>query len=190
MTPCCARCGYDLRGHEGEVRRCPECGEVNVLSVLGAQRCAKRQRQLQFWAIVATASAVASLLSGLTLGIGGGCCIWPASLCGVAAALAVFRFRRLSMSCVGWRRTLARHLANGAGFMLCLAPLVGGGVLASMIAAGSIGVAPLVWFPLLIALLALLAIWAVDRTIKRAERLWIDLYDLACAAESRADAAR
>ena len=29
---CCRACGYDLRGHDGTVRRCPECGAANDIA--------------------------------------------------------------------------------------------------------------------------------------------------------------
>ena len=63
----CIYCGYDLTGHSGDERRCPECGNVTTIELLRAALLVQRRSirlleaatipSLLFWAVAFTGAA-------------------------------------------------------------------------------------------------------------------------------------
>ncbi len=60
----CIYCGYDLTGHSGDARRCPECGSITTTALLQAALLVQRRSlrsleaatipSLVFWAVIFT----------------------------------------------------------------------------------------------------------------------------------------
>jgi hypothetical protein len=60
MTEFCQSCGYDLRGHHGEVRRCPECATVNQMT--GRRSCRRVPVVWLYGSLVAAACGLIAMI--------------------------------------------------------------------------------------------------------------------------------
>jgi hypothetical protein len=70
MTEFCESCGYDLRGHHGDVRRCPECATVNQTT--GRQELRRVPVIWLYGSMVAAVSGLIAMLGfRLLLGVNG-----------------------------------------------------------------------------------------------------------------------
>jgi len=162
----CTRCGYNLRGLDGDPRRCPECGHQNPLAelLLPAERISAQLRRLES---APTMCFGACLLVGLGLlfvvsfsqpptgsteiamqSVGAGLL-----LCGIVTWFV--SCRSFAQSCLrrpGWIPALARfHAYAVAIFALGFAAIIGTGYCMMVIVMSAFGGAARWLSPLLLA---------------------------------------
>jgi len=113
LEPVCPGCGYDLRGHVGEVMRCPECGREWLREIAAAQaRYSAREGRRR--AVAAADSALRlGLVAVVSAAFGGWRWAWgiPFGLLITAWGVNVCRVARRSRRAPGWARALAAHHA-------------------------------------------------------------------------------
>lgn len=128
----CLQCGYNLRGHSGDPRRCPECGALNPVGelVVPAPIIQAQLRRMETAPTICVPAFVVLLLSTYML-----VTVPPTLLCcgfPCLASLAVWmwgavRFRSACLARPGWIRFLIiYHIYSISLILLVATPIVGG----------------------------------------------------------------
>jgi len=158
-TILCLSCEYDLRGLPGDLRRCPECGALNLLDdspdrLESFKAIVKRLRWTAegagFCAVFLILFLLAcTLLSGVRTMSGTRACATILIACGWMAF--VLCFYRASAGAAGWQQVLAQNHIYGC---VRVCPLIGFTV--GVVILSDLLSIEFLWFPLTM----LIAIWA------------------------------